>query len=655
MTYRHIYLYVYVKYFFKYTKKPYVYIIMSFINFIPTRETSTVQVAVRVRPLNKREESTEEVLKSRDNSIIVKSDKNPKGRRFTYNYVYDKNTNQKKIFTDIGAHVIHNTYKGYNSTVFAYGQTGSGKTYTMTGIDNDDEMGLIPRICQDLFGQQKNHAGIDQKNCKINYRVEISYMEIYSEKIYDLLGVNRDSYHDKSNALPVRQHPEYGPYVEGLKQILVEDYKTIDKLIKNGNKYRTTASTNMNDRSSRSHAVLTIYFTQFIEEDGFDIPREIGSKINLVDLAGSEKILASGVSGIQLEEAIQINKSLTTLSRVIHALAEQSQKNIVSTKKKKTLHKKSKKKKKKKKIHIPFRDSVLSWILKESLGGNSKTFMIANVSPSILNEAETISTLQYAQRASMIVNVVKINEDTNTKIIKTLRQEIYNLQNRLANRGSESSTTTEEIQNMKEQLKQRENLIKEKEKTWEDKIEESRRITEEVRLTLAKEMIEKQKLYEEKMERLSKEREKLQEKMQTLQDDELLRAKKIQDEMSKRQYEYQKKQSVIEKEKIVETAISLQTMYEKKLQDIQTEFNKKIKQYEKKVQENIQNEEQIELLREENKQLSKRLDEITKMLQENKKQMLADNKKHLHNNAIFRKQIQQLQARIHSMTKKSSE
>ncbi|KPP59307.1 hypothetical protein Z043_122786 [Scleropages formosus] len=227
----------------------------------------------------------------------------------------------------------------------------------------------------------------------------MSYFEVYNEKIHDLLVVT-DEQNQKKLPLRVREHPVFGPYVADLSTNVVSSYTDILGWLELGNKQRATAATGMNDKSSRSHSVFTLVLTQtkteFVEEEEHD-HRTI-SRINLVDLAGSERCGITQTCGDRLREGASINKSLLTLGKVISALSEQSQA--------------------KKKVFIPYRESVLTWLLKESLGGNSKTAMVATVSPAACNVEETLSTLRYAKQARMIINVAKVNEDNNAKLIR---------------------------------------------------------------------------------------------------------------------------------------------------------------------------------------------------------------------------------------------
>lgn len=307
--------------------------------------------------------------------------------------------------------------------IFAYGQTGSGKSYTMMGRPEPEQKGVIPQMCEDLFrriGELAISNGVQST-------VEVSYMEIYCERVRDLLNPK-----NKNNNLKVREHPIMGPYVEDLSKLVVKEYADIDRLIDEGNKARTVAATNMNETSSRSHAVFTLIFTQKRYDKQTDLNTECVSKISLVDLAGSERANSTGAQGTRLKEGANINKSLTTLGKVISALAEISSRTMTST-----IGGLSTGLSKKKIEFIPYRDSVLTWLLKENLGGNSKTAMLAAISPADINYDETLSTLRYADRAKQIVCKAVVNEDANGKLIRELKEEIFRLREILKREGYE--------------------------------------------------------------------------------------------------------------------------------------------------------------------------------------------------------------------------
>ncbi|XP_029962421.1 uncharacterized protein kif16bb [Salarias fasciatus] len=384
---------------------------------------SSVRVAVRVRPLNKREKklSSQRIIQMNGNTVSIHksslaggNEQNEKGKSFTYDFSYDSSdrqsptfVSQERIFQDLGCDVLKAAFEGFNACVFAYGQTGSGKTHTMMG--HEEDRGLIPRVCEGLYREMAQRSKTD-----VSFHTEVSYLEIYNERVQDLLKKKTLT---EGGLLKVREHPKHGPYVENLSKHLVHSHSDMEELIVLGNAHRTTAATGMNDSSSRSHAIFTIMFTQAWLDA--ELPRETLSKIHLVDLAGSEKADATRTTGIRLKEGANINKSLVTLGSVISALAdlgvgEQSTK--------------------KQQLFIPYRNSVLTWLLRDSLGGNAVTTMIATISPADLNYMETLSTLRYASRAKNIVNSPTVNEGGSAKVIRELQAEVKRLQQLLEER-----------------------------------------------------------------------------------------------------------------------------------------------------------------------------------------------------------------------------
>ncbi|KPU80524.1 uncharacterized protein Dana_GF18707, isoform B [Drosophila ananassae] len=392
---------------------------------------SSLKVAVRVRPFNSRENDMDaqlivemeakktRLLKPRLQSIRDAGRDNHHDFTFDYSYwsfdAEDQHfATQEQVYSDLGNDVVDCAYEGYNACVFAYGQTGSGKTFTMMGTPNNP--GLIPRICEELFARMR----VGQES-GTGYRTHASYLEIYNERVKDLLAAQ-----STGHGLRVREHRSLGPYVENLSQHAVSDFDEIQECIARGNAQRTTASTNMNDTSSRSHAIFTITFVQAVFMN--DMPSETVSKIHLVDLAGSERANATGATGQRLKEGAHINKSLVTLGSVISALAEQTSAGNTSSSSLATTPNGASKRV----LYIPYRDSILTWLLKDSLGGNSKTIMIAALSPADCNYSETLSTLRYANRAKNIINKPTVNEDANVKLIRELREEINKLKSMLS-------------------------------------------------------------------------------------------------------------------------------------------------------------------------------------------------------------------------------
>ncbi|NXV71830.1 KIF14 protein, partial [Atlantisia rogersi] len=425
-------------------------------------ENSRVVVAVRVRPFNSREKN--------DNSfpVISMSGSETTVQNPTTNQVYSFNydfsfwsfdechpnfASQAIIYKTLAMPLLERAFEGYNTCLFAYGQTGSGKSYTMMGFDED--RGIIPRLCEDLFTRITQM----DKQQVVLYHLEMSFFEVYNEKIHDLLVFKADN-GQKKQPLRVREHPVLGPYVEGLTVLVLHpDFSLLQSWLELGNKQRATAATVMNDKSSRSHSVFTLIMTQtkveLVDEEQCD--RRLTSHINLIDLAGSECCSTAQTTGERLKEGVSINKSLLTLGKVISALSRQSQNG--------------------KKAFIPYRESVLTWLLKESLGGNSQTAMIATVSPAASSTEETLSTLRYAKQACSIINIAKVNEDVNAKLIRELRAEIEKLkaaQKRALNTDPEKYRRyLQEVTSLRIKLHQQERDMAEMQRAWKEKLEQA--------------------------------------------------------------------------------------------------------------------------------------------------------------------------------------
>ncbi|KAM9148338.1 stAR-related lipid transfer protein 9 isoform 1-T1 [Pangshura tecta] len=474
------------------------------------RDMANVKVAVRVRPLSKREnaegrriivEVDEKVAKVRnikvDNRLEGPWDTREKIVAFGFDFCYwsvdpedPKYASQEVVFQDLGTSVLSGAFKGYNICLFAYGQTGSGKTYTMMGtpVSHRASIGLTPRICEGIFSREDDYSE-QPASC----RVEISFLEIYNERVRDLL---KQSNQKKPYTLRVREHPETGPYVQGLSQHLVTDYKQAIGLLEEGIANRITAATHVHDASSRSHAIFTIQYTQAILEN--NLPSEIASKINLVDLAGSERADPSYCKD-RITEGANINKSLVTLGIVISTLAQNSQMfsscqsinsitsegdNHVSS------HSPGSVSGTRRQAYIPYRDSILTWLLKDSLGGNSKTIMIATISPASSSYNETMSTLRYASNAKNIINKPRVNEDANVKLIRELREEIDRLKTMLMSfelRNSSPSWSDDRDGNLTELVLQNEMKIEQLTKDWSDKWTDRKVIMEEYSVDINKE------------------------------------------------------------------------------------------------------------------------------------------------------------------------
>ncbi|XP_062432240.1 stAR-related lipid transfer protein 9 [Rhea pennata] len=468
---------------------------------------ANVKVAVRVRPLSKREsaeggrvivEVEDKVAKVRNIKVDSRLDSTWDSREkivaFSFDYCYwsidpedPKYASQEMVFQDLGTSVLMGAFRGYNICLFAYGQTGSGKTYTMMGTPAS--IGLTPRICEGLFSRKDDY--LDQT---ASCRVKVSFLEIYNERVRDLL---KQSDQKKPYTLRVREHPETGPYVQGLSQHLVTDYKQVVELLEKGIAKRITAATHVHSASSRSHAIFTIHYTQAILEN--NLPSEIASKINLVDLAGSERADPSYCKD-RITEGANINKSLVTLGIVISTLAQNSQM-FSSCQSINTLTSEGESSHAgspstgnvggtRRQAYIPYRDSILTWLLKDSLGGNSKTIMIATISPASSSYNETMSTLRYASNAKNIINKPRVNEDANVKLIRELREEIDRLKTMLLSfelRNSSPSWSDDRDGNLTELVLQNEMKIEQLTKDWTKKWTDRKAIMEEYSVDINRE------------------------------------------------------------------------------------------------------------------------------------------------------------------------
>ena len=338
-------------------------------------EDSNIKVVCRFRPLNEKEKSMSKDLcvnfLSDQTVSINSSSQNIENHKFTFDVVFPPTASQESIYEVSAKPIVEAVMQGFNGTIFAYGQTSSGKTFTMTGdLENYENMGIIPRMVSTVF-DTINYAESD-----IEFTVKVGYCEIYLEKIKDLLDTTK-------NNLKVHQDRTRGVYIEGLSEHYVSSDQEVYEIMKIGSDNREVASTNMNAGSSRSHSIFIITVSQI---NSNDYSGKVG-KLYLVDLAGSEKVGKTLAEGKRLKEANNINKSLTALGQVINSLTDG------------------------KSIHVPYRDSKLTRVLQDSLGGNSKTSLIVTCSPSPYNDLETISTLRFGMRAKAIKNKPKVNRE----------------------------------------------------------------------------------------------------------------------------------------------------------------------------------------------------------------------------------------------------
>ncbi|CAL1536203.1 unnamed protein product [Lymnaea stagnalis] len=442
-----------------------------------------VKVAVRVRPFNSREKGRNAVgiIDMSGQTTIIKNPSTGEEKKFNFDYSYwshdgfkeagdgsmlsdtshpngKKFADQNKVYQDLGEGVLKNAWEGFNSTLFAYGQTGSGKSWSIVGYGVNK--GVVPLFCENIFKgiEEKQKAGD-----KTEFEVTYSMLEIYNEQVRDLLDANGGN---KRGGLRIRQHPKSGFYVEGLLIVPVRSYKDIEQKMDEGTRNRTVAATNMNATSSRAHTIVGINFIQkFRNAAGEDTTKS--AVINLVDLAGSERAESTGATGDRLKEGAAINQSLSCLGNCIAALAEKSSGRDVK---------------------VPFRDSVLTKLLKNALGGNSKTIMIAAISPADINYDESLSTLRYADRAKQIKTTATVNEDPTEKLIRELQEENEKLKAMLGGnmkmevmKDDDEDLSDEEIAKMKAEMEEEyqsrlacnEKEMEEMKKTFEEKLKEA--------------------------------------------------------------------------------------------------------------------------------------------------------------------------------------
>ncbi|KAM7173604.1 kinesin-like protein KIF3C isoform 1-T1 [Macrochelys suwanniensis] len=364
-----------------------------------------LKVVARCRPMNRKEEAAgcERVLEM-DVKLGQVTLRNPKAapgelaKTFTFDAVYDASSKQADLYDETVRPLIDSVLQGFNGTIFAYGQTGTGKTYTMQGAWTDPEKrGVVPNSFEHIF----THISRSQNQ---QFLVRASYLEIYQEEIRDLLAK------DQSKKLELKENPETGVYIKDLSSFVTKNVKEIEHVMNLGNQTRSVGSTNMNEYSSRSHAIFVI--TVECSETGPDGEDHIRvGKLNLVDLAGSERQSKMAGQGERPKEASKINLSLSALGNVISALIDG------------------------KSTHIPYRDSKLTRLLQDSLGGNAKTIMVATLGPASHSYDESLSTLRFANRAKNIKNKPRVNEDPKDTLLREFQEEITRLKAQLEKRG----------------------------------------------------------------------------------------------------------------------------------------------------------------------------------------------------------------------------
>nr|XP_046179678.1 kinesin-like protein KIF3A isoform X4 [Oncorhynchus gorbuscha] len=412
-----------------------------------------VKVVVRCRPLNQKERSmghkqAVSVDENRGTITVNKLETNHEPpKTFTFDTVFGPDSKQLDVYNLTARPIIDSVLEGYNGTIFAYGQTGTGKTFTMEGVRAVPELrGIIPNSFAHVFGHIAKAEG------DTRFLVRVSYLEIYNEEVRDLLGK------DQMQRLEVKERPDVGVYIKDLSGYVVNNADDMDRIMTMGHKNRSVGSTNMNEHSSRSHAIFTI--TIECSEKGVDGDQHVRmGKLHLVDLAGSERQGKTGATGQRLKEATKINLSLSTLGNVISALVDG------------------------KSTHVPYRNSKLTRLLQDSLGGNSKTMMCANIGPADYNYDETISTLRYANRAKNIKNKARINEDPKDALLRQFQKEIEELRKKLQEgeeiSGSEGSGSEEMDEGDDEGRRKRRDRGKKKKVSPDKMVEMQAKIEEE--------------------------------------------------------------------------------------------------------------------------------------------------------------------------------
>ncbi|KAK1157843.1 kinesin-like protein KIF3B [Acipenser oxyrinchus oxyrinchus] len=496
------------------------------------KSAETVKVVVRCRPMNEKETSARfDRVVSVDVKLGQISVKNSRGmpnelpKTFTFDSVYDWNSKQLELYDETFRPLVDSVLLGFNGTIFAYGQTGTGKTYTMEGVRNDPERkGVIPNSFEHIF----THISRSQNQ---QYLVRASYLEIYQEEIRDLLSK------DQAKRLELKERPDTGVYVKDLSSFVTKSVKEIEHVMNVGNQNRSVGATNMNEHSSRSHAIFLI--TIECSELGLDGENHIRvGKLNLVDLAGSERQTKTGAQGERLKEATKINLSLSALGNVISALVDG------------------------KSTHIPYRDSKLTRLLQDSLGGNARTVMVANVGPASYNVEETLTTLRYANRAKNIKNKPKVNEDPKDALLREFQEEIARLKAQLEKRSGKRSKKSQlrHVGEGGEELDEEDEdevEVDDKDDSdyWreqQEKLEKERKAIQEDHSLVAEEKLKLLKEKERKMEDLKREKEAsemLSSKVKAMESKLLVGGKNIVDHTNEQQKVLEQKRQEIAEQK----------------------------------------------------------------------------------------------------------
>ncbi|XP_053660647.1 kinesin-like protein KIF3A [Anopheles marshallii] len=551
-------------------------------------EIENVRVVVRVRPMDKNEldsncQNVIKVDKSNRSITVVKPTANSSEppKVYYFDNVFGEDSTQIDLYVDTARPIVDKVLEGYNGTILAYGQTGTGKTYTMSGnAESPQTKGIIPNTFAHIFG----HIARGKENQK--FLVRVSYMEIYNEEVRDLLGK------ELNKSLEVKERADIGVFVKDLSGYVVHNADDLDNIMKLGNKNRVVGATKMNSESSRSHAIFSITIeSSETDEAGRQYVRM--GKLQLVDLAGSERQSKTQSSGLRLKEATKINLSLSVLGNVISALVDG------------------------KSTHIPYRNSKLTRLLQDSLGGNSKTVMCASISPADSNYVETISTLRYACRAKSIQNLAHINEEPKDALLRHFQEEIEELKRQLEEgifqQGIESGEEEEEDDGEGEEENE-EDAVEEECDPDEDRERERLERKEKRRKEKARERKEKSDAEKELLEKKAMENQQ-----------ELKKAKSEQDQLRAKLSSLENK-ILVGGENLLEKAKEQEFLLENSITELEqrTKTERELKENLQKIEaERIDIEERYSSLQEECVGKTKKLQRVMSMLMSIKSE-LAD-------------------------------
>lgn len=492
-----------------------------------SKPVEAVKVAIRCRPIGSKELSQGftkivDVNQETGEVFVSKPGVPGKPKQYTFDYAYGEHSTQQQVYEQCASQIVMSVLEGYNGTVFAYGQTGTGKTWTMDGDrKSKTQKGITSRSFEHVF---KAINGSPDKQ----FLVSVSMLEIYNEEIRDLIKGDQQK-------LKLKQDEAGVVYVESLSQTEVKSDSDCMKLLDLGSENKQVASTDMNARSSRSHSIFTITVEQS-EIDPITGQQEIKKgKLNLVDLAGSERQDKTGATGDRFKEARSINLSLATLGNVIHALVDNNKK------------------------HVPYRDSKLTRLLQDSLGGNAKTLMFAAIGPVDYNFDETVNTLRYANRAKNIKNKPKVNQNPKDAKIQEMQDEISLLKNQLMNMMKGNSNVNPQMfvktGNADQQIAQydsiEEQLRLEAAKLEEEQERESQRIMAIKNIDHKKreELMKEMKLQQRKEEKIQRQKEELMDKLKSKQERILMGQQKNKEELEQYNKELEQLQSELESKK----------------------------------------------------------------------------------------------------------